>query len=193
MELCSTVHLSDGGKTVKCIKPIGHVGPHTGPHERVRISDLRPHAEPLARIQLADRLYFVCPESRRAYVQTILSGARYPAWVAERIAEGKVKRVFDVGCGEGAFAAFVWSVNPRVWVDAVEADESLRRLALLNAPPGTRILETANLLAEPGYGLIRVGDSDSGLITAPNFGIVSILEGATTGMPIVILDTVIAP
>jgi len=109
----------------------------------------------IARIQLAQGLDFTSRKDRVAYNQTILTGARYAPELAERIERGEFRRMLDLGCGEGAFAVWVWSLNPRVWVDAVELDPELRHLATLNAPPGTKVMAETD---GDRYDLIRQGD-----------------------------------
>lgn len=158
-ETCNVVHLAEGGVSVSCTRAKGHQGHHQGEPRTPWPPAVSRDAVPIAKIQLADRLEFICPEDRRAYVQTILSGARYLPWLADRIARGAYRRVLDVGCGEGAFAVFVWSQNPRVWVDQIEPDAGLRRLAEINAPPGTKTFER-EMRGE--WDLVRWGYSSPG-------------------------------
>jgi hypothetical protein len=80
---------------------------------------------------------FKYPLEREWLCRSILQG-RYNSPLTE--ADGRVRRVLDIGAGEGAFAVHAWIRWPGAWVDWYEPDERLAKFALENAVPGSRRL-----------------------------------------------------
>jgi hypothetical protein len=139
----------------------------------------------MTQIQIAPRTPFTFFREREPYVRSIVSGRRY-ALPSIQDAKHKVRRVLDIGAGEGAFACWAYVQWPGCWVDMLEYDDELRPLAALNAPPGAKVLEGGDLVIAH-YDVVRLaswahlGEGRAALLRA------------VENVPILIVDFVEAP
>lgn len=102
------------------------------------ITELASGATGYANVVLSNgrKRLFKYPLEREWICKSILSGGRYSFPRTE--ADAKVRRVLDIGAGEGSFMVHAWVRWPGCWVDWYEPDERLAKFCQENAVPGAK-------------------------------------------------------
>lgn len=134
---------------------------------------------------LAAKTPFLFQPERESYVASIFRGGRYALPSIQKAPHLRVRRVLDIGAGEGAFACWAYAQWPGCWVDLIEYDEERASLARHNMPPGARILPGGDLNPN-AYDVVRIA-------TWFELGSPIAFLGTLQEAPMLILDVVEAP